>query len=228
MKAFFITTILFFSGLIVNAQETFFPTKEGIVLTYKNFDKKNKLTSEVKYTVKQVKESGNDVDITYLCESLDSKGKLVFNEEITMHQKGDILYFDMSNFINKAAFQKNGEIPADVTVKGNNMEIPLNPQPGQALPDASVEMSMKMGFVNMKIGADVTNRKVEDIEDVLVPAGNFKCYRFSGDVTAVALGIKSKVKSIEWYAKGIGTVKMETFDKNGSLTSTTELVDISK
>lgn len=207
-------------------QEIFFPAKEGMVLTYKSFDKKDKLSGVMKYTINKVNISGSDLDITYLCESLDNKEKLVFKEEITVHQKGDVMYIDMGNFINKAAFQQEGSIPAEVEVKGNNMEIPLKPVPGQTLPDASVEMTMKMGFVNMKMSADVINRKVEGIEEITVSGGSFKCYKFSGDVNSVAMGIKVQAKTVEWFAKGVGSVKSESYDKKGNLTGRTELVEI--
>jgi hypothetical protein len=212
--------------MVLKAQETFFPNKEGTVLIYKSFDKKEKLTSTVKYTITHVNISGSNMDITYLCESIDPKDKLVFKEEITIHQKGDKLYLDMSNFINKAAFQQNGEIPTNIEVTGNNMEIPLNPTPGDILPDANVAMALKMGFVNMKISADLTNRKVEAIEDITVKGGTFKCYKFSSDINSSAMGIKVKGKSADWYAKGIGTVKNESYDKNGNLQSRSELVEL--
>jgi len=60
------------------------------------------------------------------------------------------MYFDMSNFLNKSAFQQKGEIPPTIEVTGNNMEIPLIPIPGASLPDASVMMAMKMGIRNLK------------------------------------------------------------------------------
>lgn len=226
MKKALFTFITIFSVLIINAQETFFPTKEGMVLTYKSFDKKDKVSGMTKYTIEKVNINGSDIDFTYLCEVLDNKEKLVFKEEITVHQKGDVMYIDMGNFLNKAAFQQDGEMPAEVEVKGNNMEIPLNPSPGQTLPDASIEMAMKMGFVNMKMSADITNRKVEAIEDITVTGGTFKCYKFSGDVNTVAMGIKVQAKTIEWFAKGIGTVKTESYDKKGNLTGRTELVEV--
>lgn len=226
MKHLLFLTLIMFCTVTIKAQNTFFPTKEGTVLIYKSFDKKDKLLSEVKYTIKKVNISGNDLDITYHCESLDNKEKLVFEEDITIHQSGDMLYLDMGNFINKAVFQQDGEIPAEVEVKGNNMQIPLNPQPGQSLPDAGIEMSMKMGFVNMRVAAEITNRKVESIEDVTTAAGNFNCYKFMGNINSVALGIKVKASSAEWYAKGIGTIKTESYDKNGKLESHMELVSI--
>ena len=197
MKKLILFTAIILCAIMLKAQEPFFPTKEETVLIYKSFDKKDKLTNTVKYTITRVNISGSNIDITYLYESLDNKEKLVFKDEITIHQKGDKLYVDMSNFLNKAAFQQEGSIPAEVEVKGNNMEIPLNPVPGQTLPDANIEMAMKMGFVNMKMSADITNRKVEAIEEISVTGGSFKCYKFSGDVNSVAMGIKVQAKTIE-------------------------------
>ena len=129
MKFFLLFAVIFINAILSQAQETFFPTKEGIVLVYKSFDKKDKLTNSVKYTIKKVNINGSNIDITYLCESIDPKDKLVFKDEITIHPRGDKLYLDMSNFVNKATFQQNGEIPANIEVTGNNMEIPLNPTP---------------------------------------------------------------------------------------------------
>jgi hypothetical protein len=57
----------------LKAQDTFFPTKEGMVLTYKNFDKKDKVLGMMKYTIEKVNISGSDIDFTYMCEVLDNK-----------------------------------------------------------------------------------------------------------------------------------------------------------
>ena len=213
-------------GIAVKAQEIFFPTKEGTVLVYKMFDKKDKVSSTVKYTIRHITVKGNDMDITYFVESMDPKDKLLYNDEITIHKKGDKLYFDMSNFINKAAFQQNGTMPAEIQITGNNMEIPSNPQPGDLLPDANVEMALKMGFINMKMAAQITNRKVEAIEDVTVTAGTYKGYKFSSEINSSTMGIKMKSSNIDWYAKGIGIVKTESFDKSGKLQSHMELISL--
>lgn len=226
MKKLFLFSVIILIGMALRAQEIFFPTKEGTVLVYKSFDKKDKETNKVRYTISNVKINGSDMDITYLVESIDPKENLVFKDEITIHKKGDQLYFDMSNFINKAAFQQNGEMPAEIQVTGNNMEMPSNPKPGDILPDANVEMAMKLGFINMKMSAQVTNRKVEAIEDITVKAGTFKGYKFSSEVNASAMGIRMKSNNIDWYAKGIGIVKTESYDKNGKLQSYTELIEL--
>lgn len=228
MKKLLLITALILFGTVSNAQKTFFPTKEGTVLVYQSFDKKDKLTNTLRYTIKKVNTTNDGMDITYMCESKDAKDQLIFNDEITIHQKGDVLYMDMSNFVNKAMFKQNGEIPADLEITGNNMEIPNNPKEGDVLPDANVVMAMKIGFVNMKMSADITNRKVESIEDVTVKAGTFKGYKFTSDVNSTAMGIKAKSSNISWYAKGIGVIKSESFDKNGILQSRMELVEMIK
>jgi len=226
MKKLLLLSVMILIGIAVKAQEIFFPTKEGTVLVYKMFDKKDKVSSTVKYTIRHITVKGNDMDITYFVESMDPKDKLLYNDEITIHKKGDKLYFDMSNFINKAAFQQNGTMPAEIQITGNNMEIPSNPQPGDLLPDANVEMAMKMGFINMKMAAQITNRKVEAIEDVAVTAGTYKGYKFSSEINSSTMGIKMKSSNIDWYAKGIGIVKTESFDKSGKLQSHMELISL--
>ena len=134
----------------------------------------------------------------------------------------------MSNMFNKAAFQQDGEIPAELEITGNKMEIPVGIQPGQTLPDASVVMAMKMGFVSMKMAADITNRKVDAIEDVTVPAGTFKCYKLSGDVSATVMGMNVKTSNLDWYAKGIGLIRSESYDKSNKLQSFIQLTELRK
>jgi predicted small secreted protein len=226
MKKLLLITVIILCAFVLNAQEILFPTKEGTVLVYKMFDKKDKETNMVRYTIMHVNTNGSDLDITYQVESIDPKEKLIYKDEITIHKKGDKIYFDMSNFVNKAAFQQNGQIPADIQITGNNMEVPSNPQPGDLLPDANVEMSMKIGFINMKLSALVTNRKVEAIEDITVKGGTFNSYKFSSEVNATAMGIKLKSNNFDWYARGIGIVKTESYDKNGKLQSYIELMEV--
>lgn len=217
---------IFFAATTLKADEIFFPTKTGTVLVYKSYDKKDKQVSTIKYTIKYVDVKGSDIDITYLCETSDAKDKSVFKDEVTIQKRGDVLYLDMNKFVNKAAFQQDGAIPAELKVTGNNMEIPTDLHVGESLADASVMMSISLGFLNIKMSADITNRKVAGIEDVTVKGGTFKCYKLTSDVNSNAMGVKMKTQSAEWYAKGVGSVKTVSYDKNGNVQSHTELVEI--
>jgi len=225
MKKLIILSLAAILTISLSAQKAFFPAKAGSKLTYQTSDKKGKMTGQTKYTVNEITGSGDHFTIVYEVESLDDNGQRVFIDKISVKQEGDKMYFDMSNFLNKAAFQQNGEIPPSIEVTGNNMEIPLIPIPGTSLPDANVTMSMKMGFINLKMTVNITNRKVEALEDVAVKAGNFNAFKLSGDVSGTIVGIKVNTKSIDWYSYGVGLIKTESYDKKGDLKSVLELVE---
>jgi hypothetical protein len=228
MRKLITLTLAVFLCINLSAQKAFFPAKAGTKLTYQMTDKKEKITGQTKYTVNEITGSGDHFTIVYEVESLDDKGQRIYIDKITAKQEGDKMYFDMSNFLNKAAFQQNGEIPPSIEVTGNNMEIPLIPIPGTSLQDANVTMSMKMGFINLKMTVNLTNRKVEALEDVTVKAGNFNAFKLTSDVSGTLVGIKVNTKSIDWYAYGVGLVKTESYDKKGELKSVLELVEFQK
>lgn len=113
------------------------------MLVYKNFDQKDKVASVVRYTIRTVKTVSGGADITYLYEVSDRKEKPVYQEEVTVKSRGSKIFYDMSAYVNKGAFQQNGRIPSDVQVRGNNLEVPTSPRPGETLPDAFIELAME-------------------------------------------------------------------------------------
>lgn len=228
MKKTLLIIAILFSALLAKAQNIFFPTQEGTVLEYKNFNKRDRVTGMVRYTITKIKTEGENTDITYLIESMDSKNKTVFKKELSIQNKGNKLYVDMSKFISKAALEEAGEIPGEMEITGNAMEIPSDLNPGDTLPDSHIEMSFKMGFMSIKMGADVTDRMVETIENIETKAGNFEAYKLTSSVAGNAIGIKTSSKLAEWLVKGIGIVRSEDYDNNGELNSYTELVTIKR
>jgi hypothetical protein len=220
---FLIFVIVAFLGS--SAQKAFFPLKEGTKLTYQTLDKKGKLSQEYTYTVKKITGSEDHFTVVYSVECFSDKGKTIYIDEISARQEGDHMYMDMSNLLNKSAFQQNGEIPASVEITGNNMDIPIVPVPGTTLPDANVTMALKMGFLTLKMSVNVTNRKVEALDNITVKAGNFSAFKITGDVTGTILGIKVNNQGVDWYAYGIGLVKTETY-KKGELQTVMELVKL--
>lgn len=226
MKRMLLLTLMFIISLSLPAQKIFFPSKEGTKLTYQNFDKKGKPSGKVKYTIKEIKTNGEDMDITYQIEMLDDKEAQQFLDEVTIQKRGDKMFFDMSKFLDKSAFpQEEGKAPA-FEVTGNNMELPLVPVPGMTLPDANVSISMKLGFMNMKMTANVVNRKVESVEEISVKGGTFKAFKITSDVNSTVLGVKVNTKGADWYAYDLGVVKNISYNKKGEVESSMELIEI--
>ncbi len=226
MRIIVLITVILLSGMITKAQDVFFPTKVGTVLEYKTFDKKDQETGTIRYTITEIKSVGKDMDIIYLIETMDAKDKPVFKNEMTIHKKGDKLYVDMRKFIDSAILQKGGKVPEKLKITGNDMEIPSNLKVGDGLPDSEFEMAFKMGFINIKMGAKVTERFVELIENIDTKAGRFKAYKVTNKVMSHAMGKKTNTTSAEWLVKGIGMVRSEKYDKKGNLESSIQLVSL--
>ena len=195
----------------------FFPMKKGAVQVIATKDAKGKITSQVRNTVKEITGAKNAFAIAYESEILDEKGRanegpLIFNYRIVV--KDGIMYLDM-----KGLFGAMDGLDG-VQVSGIAMRIPNNLAVGQKLEDASAKV--KIGFINSS--TTITEGECLAIEDVTVEAGTFRCYKVTQKTATSVMGRKTENTTLTWYAKGIGAVKTETYDKNGKLQSTQELI----
>ena len=219
---FFVTIALIFAGNTVHAQNTFFPTKAGIVLTYVNKDAKGKANSYVRQTIKTVEGSGDNFSITYVGEALDKNQKSLSDPPLevpyTVTVHNGVVEWDMKSF---AAPGTEGFIE----IEGDKIRIPSTLSPGDKLDDAKFTMTMNMGF-KIKTEVAITGQQCLAIEDVTVAAGTFKCHKVTQTSTATVMRKTTTTKTVSWYAPGIGTVKNETYDAKDKLTGSMELIEI--
>jgi len=197
----------------------FFAMKKGAKQTMAIKDAKGKVTSQICNTVKEITGSKNAFAIAYESQILDEKGNpadkdnpMVYDYRIVV--KDGTMYLDM-----KGMFSSMDGF-GDVQVSGITMKIPSSLTVGQTLEDAN--MKVKIGFMNCSIA--ITEGKCLAIEDVKVDAGTFRCYKVSQKSNTSTMGMKTESTTLTWYAKGVGVVKSETYDKAGKLMSTQELI----
>ena len=112
-----------------------------------------------------------------------------------------------------------------MSVMSEDMEFPANLQPGQALKDARVKLSVRESLTKLSYSICISKRKVEAIEDITSPAGTFSCYKITSDIELKKEGKNLSAKSAEWYAKNVGIVRSESYNPNGKLTQYTLLTD---
>ncbi len=209
------------------AQKTFFPTKAGTVLVYVQNNSKGKTESYSRQTIKDVEGSGSNMTISYVLESLDKNQKPLSDPSVEMPCKviikDDVVILDMNQMF--AGQQKDQQIKMEVT--GVPMELPSNMQPGQALKDADMTMTLDMGIMKMKTVMKMTDGKCLTIDDVTVPAGTFRCHKITQTVTTTVMKRDVIARTVSWYAPGVGTVKTESYNDKDKLQSSTELVQIS-
>lgn len=204
--------------------ESYFPLNEGSEVELHSFDAKGKLTGKSIQKLVSKEETADGLEIIVHQTVLDSKDKNQGENDLKYVCSGGTFYIDMNSMMSPQ--QKEGYEGTNVEVNTENLDIPSNPTVGQTLQDGYIEMKIvSESPVNMSMRIDVTNRKVEAIEDVTTPAGTFKCYKISQDVNTKAGFIKTTVQSISWYSKNAGVVKSESYNK-GKLMGKEELASI--
>lgn len=227
---FFALLTLAVSTPQLTAQEcrAFFPFEEGVTLGYTFYDKKQK--EEGAQTLKITSVKANDdgsVEATVDYSFVDKKGKDSMAGTYTVACKEDVYYMDMSAMIPPQMMESFKSM--EVTVEGSQLEFPSGLRVGQTLPDASTTIKAATNGMNlMSMTINVTNRKVEAEENLTTPAGSFNTFKLSSNTDSKMMMIKTNIRSLQWIAENVGTVRTETYDKNGNLESTMVLTKFEK
>ena len=201
--------------------EPYIPMDEGVEFETQSFNHKGKLQSTSKQKIISKTVNGGNLEATIHSELYDKKDNLQSTLDYKIMCKDGVFMVDMSTMLDPE--QTKEYQGADIIVDGDFLELPSVLTVGQ---------SLNGGVLNVKIGSEevtmltikvtVSNRKVEAKEKITTPAGTFECYKISFDIeTRFIFKIKMTVK--EWYSKGVGMVRTESYNKSGKMTGYTIL-----
>ena len=220
---FFILTILTSS---VKSQDCtmYFPDKIGSEIETTAYDKKGKITSISSFKILEVRQTEKGQEIRAESEIVipDEKDAVISKGEVVFYCKDGKFYIDMDQYLKDLNLEAYESM--DVSIDSRDMELPANPKVGDVLEDGNLTVVVRSN--NIKIATmtiDISNRVVELIEDVTTPAGTFECFKLNYDIKSKIGFIKQNYKNSVWYAKGVGAVKSESYDKKGKLDGTTLL-----
>lgn len=209
-------------SLTVSAQDmdtsSFAPLTKGMVLTYHNLDGDGNITSKYIITVSEMEGTFTKGRLVMSQEFFDSKGAPLFKDnnvpmEVITGGKNTITKLDDAGKVMKVQ---------DLMSKGDASSIPSVLTVGSVIPDGIVDVNV--GMMSAKILT--SDRKVTDEKTITTPAGSFKCYLIEENLSTKTIISKNEdVKT--WYAKGIGCVKQEVYDKKGRHTNTQVLQSVS-
>lgn len=216
LSVFFISTLSYGQ----NSCSKYYPFIEGKTFQITTYDKKGKTSAVVDYNITNVTNN----TATFNTKIHDDKGKEVTTTSYDITCENDAISIDFNSLVSPELLEQYKDMELDVT--GTNIEIPNNLTVGQALKDAAMIMTIKMGGLNMNMTMNLTDRKVDARESVTTSAGTFDCYVISY-TTEVKMGLKQTNMAKDWIAEGVGMVKSETFNKNGKLLGYSELTQIS-
>ena len=210
-----------------NCVEMYDYFKVGASMEYTSYDKKGKIESVMTQRVSKIENNADTVVATIDMSGTDAKGKNTYQSTFPMKCHEGILYMDMRSVVPPT--QDNDQMPdIQVEITGSDLTFPKNMEPGQTLPDAEMEMTMRMGGMQlMQTRYTIKNRKVEAKESVTTSAGTYNCVKISYDFEYKLMGTRT-VHTEYWYSQAVGMVKSISYDKKGNEDSRMELTKFSK
>ena len=198
-------------------------TGTKFVLTSYSKGDMNKVASTSVYEVK----SSSTNSATLHLVTTESGGKETVNASYEINCTGNGILIDQKALLSHELEKSSSGTDVKTEVSGTNLEIPSDLNVGQNLPDSRIEAILHAGNIKMDVKVDVHNRKVAGKETITVPAGTFDCYIITDESFTKTLVSKTTTHKI-WVAKGIGTVKQETYDKKGKLEKLQLLTSLDK
>ncbi len=217
---------IFLGGILAQDCPMYYPDMENAQLEYKQYDKKGGLTGSSIQKITGIKKTAGSTEVTVAAESFDAKGKSLGSTEMKARCEGGVYYIDMQNFMSQESLEAYKDM--EMKMEGGALEIPASMKAGDMLKNGDMKMSFSSGGMTiMNITMNISNRKVDAVESITTPAGTFECYKISYDV-AMKMMMNMKSKGVEWYAKGVGLVKNETYSSDGKLLGSNVLTALKK
>ncbi|MDQ1770266.1 hypothetical protein GQR60_04085 [Labilibaculum sp. A4] len=220
MRIFYTTLLLFSISLSSFGQRdnTYLPSKRNFRIKYISYDSKDRRQySEVWQLVGKSKLDGL---IQYNIES-----EITTRKQNTFYQYFRMVSNDSTFFVGSERYMDPIKLDSYqkmvIKISSDSVAIPIQPTVGQILPESGCEASILRGTgsVLMSMNVLLINRKVDAIENIRTPAGNFNCFKISSDKITYGGISKNKTKIFEWYAINVGLVRMEEYHPNGKLIS---------
>jgi len=210
MKRICTLTLLLFSTLFLFAQRPYFCITEGTTLEYENYGQTGNIDGYFRMDIRQVSGTDGNYNITYMMYPFNPDHTPSFDpEEMNIAIKDGAL---SAMFGSVSLMKVTGDVPV----------IPSRMAVGQEL-DGGL---MKISAMGLNFTAEILSHKVIGREELTTPAGTFKCYIVEMVTQSNVLMQKVVSTTRQWYARGIGSVKSETFDDSGKMTNSQLLIKI--
>ncbi|MEJ1729717.1 hypothetical protein SMA90_25630, partial [Escherichia coli] len=209
-KRIYFITILLFMSLSLFAQRPYFCITEGANLEYENYGQTGNTDSYVRMHIKNVDGSDGNYTITYVIHAYNPDQSPSFDPlEMTVSIRDGNM---TAGFGSVNMMEITGDVPV----------IPSRLAVGQELSGGL----MNITAMGLNFKSEILSHKVTGREELSTPAGTFKCYIVEMVTETRVLVEKSVTRTLTWYARGVGSVKSETYDDKGNITNSQLLIKI--
>lgn len=224
LRSLILALTLCLSGFFLEAQEVFFCDDPGKVLVYeRHYVTDGKLKWRHEMEIESVsKRSGADI-IKYSSSFFKPSGGIMYSGPVELvavvDAVGDV---QMDLALSLASVFSNFVGESKVAYDACLSVLPSGMSPGDVLEDAQFVVSV----LGMKYKVAVTQRYVLRSESLQTPAGDFDCVVVQEHKVEKGPGRNRETTALTWYAKGVGMVRHDTYDKNMILETSEVLTSI--
>jgi len=214
-----------FSVTVFAQCNQYYVIKQGTTWEISNFSNKDKLEGKSIQKVTEYKETSEGFEATLEIISEDDKGEQVMAGSTKLLCENGVIRFDLRDVMPAETMESYENF--EMSVDGTNIELPDNLKVGQELNDANVNFHIEASPMQINFKFNITDRKVLAEETLKVPAGSFDCFKVTQTVSMKMMMVVEST-SVEWYAKEVGMIKSESYNKKGKLLSYSLLTNYTK
>ncbi len=230
MKSFPVFLLAISFSTILTAQnkcQGYFAFDSGVAMEYTTYDKKGALQLVSAQKVIKVENTADGIlEALVETKTTDKNGKTPIEGQFRMRCKDNTLIMDMTSMLGPQGAGAFANL--EVSVTGDDLQLPSNLTPGQTLPDATAQIKAGTGGVALiTMNVTIRDRKVVAKETIQTTAGSFECIKMTYIAETKMLGTKA-IETAVWYADGVGMIRQESYDKKGALDSKMELTKFKK
>ncbi|MCU0431026.1 MAG: hypothetical protein MUF42_13760 [Cytophagaceae bacterium] len=220
VSAFSLVCILLASPTQECAEKKMF--KKGTKLTYENSKGSKVVGTELHEVIST--ENKNNYLHAQLKGSTTSKGK-TNSWQYKIACDGAHMLVDLKGLVDQEALSNGGGAGIDTkVVSSENIDFPYQAKPGTLLGNSKLDIQVLFGSKPIgTVQVICKNRKVELLETLQVAGNSYECVKITGEVhmtTKVMTVNKTEIsKSVTWFHKDLGPVKMMSYSSQGKLES---------
>jgi hypothetical protein len=211
MKQVLLNLLLLVSYIAGYAQNCagYYYLQQHKTITMSVFDRKNKPSGTYAYKISDVKQSPAVTSSVVKGEFMDEKGKILSRSVCLMKCSGGNFQMDMKMLLPQQQAEQFKHM--DVHTE-SYLDYPAGMHTGDVLKDGSFTANTKTdNGLEMNIEMNVTDRVVGGEEEVVTPAGTWKCFKITSKCrfrTRVSgIGIPFQIDNTEWFAPAFGIIK---------------------
>lgn len=233
MKKIFLIAFasLFFGASLISqtadACDGYWLVKQGVTLEYEDYNAKGKLQGGQSMKITSMEDVAGVLNAKIHSIIKDDKGEVTSEGDYGFTCSNGEIKVDMRSMMSQE--QMDAYKDMEVSIDQSNLVYPSSFTEGQTLPDGKMTMKVSSsGMVIMTMEIFITDRKVEKFESITTPAGTFECVKLT-QTSQMNMGfMKTTTTSVDWFAKSIGSIRNESYDKKGELMSYRILTKISE